>query len=124
MAAAFVAGAVGLTQLDDGFVRREDIQALLPRVKATFSKERAQGNATAALYDQVTVTLLNGSTVRSEPVYQAKGHAKRPLSRAERESKFTDCLAFGGVNGGAASLFATIDDLEALANARAIALPL
>jgi hypothetical protein len=43
------------------------------------------------------------------------------LSREERQAKFADCLAFGGVAGGAAALFAAIEDLEALADVRELA---
>jgi 2-methylcitrate dehydratase PrpD len=123
MAAACVAGAVGLTELDDAFVQRADVQALLQRVKPVFATEKSPGNAAAALYDQVTVHLRDGTRTTSTPVVQAQGHAQRPLSRAQRQAKFADCLAFGRAAGDAGALFAVIDDLESLADLRTLAAP-
>jgi 2-methylcitrate dehydratase PrpD len=123
MAAACIAGKVGLLELDDSFVQRDDVQAFLPRVKAVFAAERAPGNATAALYDQVTLHLRKGGSLVSDRVFQAKGHIKRPLSVLERQLKFVDCLAYGGIEQGASALFAALDSLESLRNVRELAIP-
>lgn len=94
MASTLVARQVGLAQLTDGFVRRSDVQALLPRVSFTTTAQTMPGSAFAPA-DSVTITTSNGETHNSGPVEFAKGSHQHPLSQEELFVKFRDCLGTG-----------------------------
>jgi hypothetical protein len=55
-----------------------------------------------------------------EQVRQARGHAKRPLSRDELARKFKGCLEFARSGRDPDKLFAQLERLEALASVRAL----
>lgn len=95
MACALVAHRVGLAELTDDFVRRADIQALIPRVTVQISTEPDPGYPGAALADQVTIRLTSGRTLAGERVHRARGHADRPLAEQDLFAKFEDCLTVG-----------------------------
>lgn len=91
MAASVVARAVGLSQLTDLFVGSPDVQALIPRVSTTTTKETMNGSAFAPS-ESVEIRTTKGQIFASDPVVHAKGSMQRPLSRAELQDKFLDCL--------------------------------
>jgi 2-methylcitrate dehydratase PrpD len=91
MASSLVARAVGLAQLTDSFVRRSDVQELIPRVSIETTKETMNGSAFAPS-EKVAIRTKNGDVFASEPIVHAKGSMQRPLSRGELQVKFEDCI--------------------------------
>jgi hypothetical protein len=69
-------------------------------------------------YDQVTVTLAGGKTVKSPPMRYARGSIEAPLSVAELRRKFDDCVAGKLSAADGAALFTALDTLERLGSAR------
>jgi len=96
MASGVIARRVGLGELTDAFVQRPDVQDLMRKVERDLTDDTDDANPGAAPYDQVTVELTSGQTLQSEKVSRARGHAERPLSEAQLEEKFTDCLTNAG----------------------------
>ena len=86
VAACFLDGAVRLSTFTDAAVCRADAQDLLRRVLITESDEP---------FTTVEVTLNDGSQVRERCDFP-RGHASVPLTDAELEAKFLDCLDFSG----------------------------
>jgi len=121
MAAALIAGRVGLGELTDGFVRQPDVQRLLRRVTVETNQNYAPDAPGASVYDQVRVTLTDGTVLESEPVSAARGHAKRPLSDAELFEKFRGCLAAGRSTIEPKELFERLQRLETVRSARDLA---
>jgi 2-methylcitrate dehydratase PrpD len=91
MAAALVAGKVGLRELTDDFVRRAEVQAIFPRVSLEGTAAIKEGSNFAP-FDAVEITTMSGETLKSGLVEYAKGSHQRPLSRDELWAKFADCL--------------------------------
>ncbi len=81
VAAAILAGNVGLREVSDEFVARADVQALLKKVTVSAHEDYDPAWPSMARFDQVHVRLNDGKTLSSEPVYRALGDAKRPLAR-------------------------------------------
>ncbi|MDP9095922.1 MAG: MmgE/PrpD family protein, partial [Pseudomonadota bacterium] len=63
MACALIARRVGLGELTDDFVRRADVQELMPLVSVQISTEPDPGYPGAALNDRVTIDLRAGGTL-------------------------------------------------------------
>lgn len=93
MASAAIARRVGLRELTDGFVSREDVQAMLERVEVTVNEDKAGADLPVAPFDLVWVTLRDGTELRHAPVEHARGSWQRQLDRAEIEEKFSECAA-------------------------------
>jgi 2-methylcitrate dehydratase PrpD len=91
MAAALVAGKVGLRELTDDFVRRAEVQAIFPRVSLEGTAAIKEGSNFAP-FDAVEITTMSGETLKSGLVEYAKGSHQRPLSRDELWAKFAECL--------------------------------
>lgn len=93
MACAVIARQVGLKQLTDDFVLRDDVQEMLRRVEVTVSDDKAGADLPIAPFDLVWVTLKDGTVHRHPPVEYARGSWQLPLSREELQFKFEDCAA-------------------------------
>jgi len=91
MASSVVARAVGLSQLTDDFVARSDVQGLFPKITIETTKETMNGSAFAPS-EAVEIRTAKGEVLSSGPVVHAKGSTQQPLSRAELQEKFDDCL--------------------------------
>ena len=118
MAAAAIAGRVGLGELTDAFVRRADVQALMRRVGVETNQNYDPDSPGASVYDQVRVHLSGGAVLESDQVTHARGHARRPLGDAELFDKFRGCLEAGGAKVAAGPLFERLRRLHELASAR------
>jgi len=91
VASALTARAVGLAQLDDGFVRQPQVQALFDRLRIdTVDTEGPLGPAFARS-DRVGITLRDGRRLDSGEVAFARGDAHRPLAPEQLRDKFLDC---------------------------------
>lgn len=118
MAAAALAGHVGFAQLTDAFLRRPDARRLMSRVKVIIDETVDPNLPNYSPFDQVSVTLNDGTELQSEPVARPKGHSSRPLMAAELHAKFDDCV--GGALPPAARdrLFSTLQNLADVPGAR------
>ncbi|MFZ2156870.1 MAG: MmgE/PrpD family protein [Bradyrhizobium sp.] len=113
MAAAFIAGAVGIREVADGFVQRPDVQEFFRRVSAgnVVASDPVTGHG---VYDKVDVRLANGKIISSGEVEVARGAASLPISDEETFLKFEDCLAASKYQLHAKKLFAMLSDLDGL----------
>ena len=100
MASGVVAKRVGLRELTDGFVQREDIQTLMQRVEIVTTTQYDDELPGAAPADTVKVELASGRVIEGAPVRRATGHATRPLTETQIYDKFADCLDAGGSDTG------------------------
>jgi 2-methylcitrate dehydratase PrpD len=83
---------VGLAQFTDERVRRDDVQALMPRVRMVVHPEQTTRECLPTRFSEVTITLKDGRRLVRR-VSQAKGQPKNPLTAGELEVKFRDCAA-------------------------------
>lgn len=91
MAAALVAGRVGLAELTDEFVLRPEVGAVFAKVRCTTTDEKMPGDPAFAPADQVSVVLASGKVLEHAPIVHAKGSWQKPLTREELKDKFLDC---------------------------------
>lgn len=120
VAAALVAGNVGLREVSDEFVARADVQSLLKKVEVSAHEDYDPAWPAMARFDQVHVRLNNGESLASKPVYRALGDAQRPLAPADLRAKFVDCFAAGKSALDAGRLFAQLQSIESLPSCRAL----
>jgi len=118
VAAAFIAGNVGLREVSDEFVARADVQALLKKVTVASHEDYDPQWPAMARFDQVKVHVNNGTTYTSEPVARALGDAQRPLAPADLRAKFIDCFTAGKSPVNAAQLFEQLQRIETLGSCR------
>ncbi len=111
---------VGLAQFADERVRRADVQAFMPKVRMFVHPEQTTRESLPGRFSEVTITLKDGRKLQRR-VARAKGQPMNPLTDAELETKFRDCVA--RVLGPAQSdeLLAAIQALETLPDAGALA---
>jgi 2-methylcitrate dehydratase PrpD len=114
MAAAVIARRAGLAEYTDGFVRRPEVQELMRRVGVETNQNYDPEVSGASVFDQVRVDLIGGSSLASEKMARAKGHADRPLSEDELFEKFRTCLDAGGARVAPEMLFDRLRHLEDL----------
>jgi 2-methylcitrate dehydratase PrpD len=114
VAAAIIAGNVGLKEVSDEFVARADVQSLLQRVTVVATEDYDPARPAMARFDQVRVHLNSGATLTSEPVYRALGDAQRPLAPADLRAKFLDCFAAGKSAANAAQVLQQLQRIETL----------
>ncbi|PXW25027.1 MmgE/PrpD family protein [Paraburkholderia caballeronis] len=119
MAAAIVAKRVGLAELTDEFVRRDDVRALMKRVRCTTTTERVQGwDQPFAPFDRVSVVLASGAQLHSRQVERPKGSWQRRLGEDELRAKFIDCATRSFDSETSGALFEQLWSLDALASVR------
>ena len=118
IAAAIIAGNVGLREVSDEFVARTDVQSLLKKVTVSAHEDYDPAWPAMARFDQVHVRLKNGTTLASEPVYRALGDAQRPLAPADLRAKFIDCFTAGKSSADAAHVLQQLQRIETLPSCR------
>jgi 2-methylcitrate dehydratase PrpD len=112
MAASVISRRASLGEYTDEFVRRPEVQELMPRVSLVTNQDYDPVQVGASVYDQVIVELTNGERVESEKVRRARGHAERPLGEAELFDKFRTCLDAGQARLSPEVLFGRLKNLE------------
>ncbi|MBB4371084.1 2-methylcitrate dehydratase PrpD [Bradyrhizobium sp. cir1] len=122
MAAALVAGRVGLVELTDEFVCRVDVNDVIAKVRCSTTTEVMEGDQPFAPTDQVSVVLTSGEILTCEPVAQAKGSWQEPLTREELQDKFLDCATRVFDRDQATILFDQLWDIEQLGSIRELRL--
>ncbi len=124
IASALVHGAVGLAQLRDEVVRDPRIVALMECVHIHTTEEFEPGWRDAAPFDQIFLQLDDGSSIASPKVRRATGHADTPLPPEQLQEKFMGCAQAAGIEAEAAqALYAQLQNLQHLSDARALRLP-
>jgi 2-methylcitrate dehydratase PrpD len=118
VAAAVVAGHVGLAELSDTFVGREDVRALLPKVAVEISETACPVDPAFALADRVWIRTTGGELLDSGEIRFALGHARCPLDAAGLRRKFLDCIAHGRTGFDGLALYERLLAIEALPDVR------
>ncbi len=114
LACALIVRKVGLAELNDAFVARADVQALMGRVRRHIVHTQCPIEPVFALHDRVRIRLADGQALDTGDIRYARGNAQAPLSPDEIREKFMDCAAHGGFAGGAARLYDELLRLEQL----------
>jgi 2-methylcitrate dehydratase PrpD len=83
---------VGLAQFADERVRRDDVQAFMPKVRMFVHPEQTTRECLPTRFSEVTITLKDGKKLVKR-VSVAKGQPKNPLTVSQLEAKFRDCAA-------------------------------
>jgi 2-methylcitrate dehydratase PrpD len=112
MACALLAGRVGLPELEDAFVQRPEVQALMRRVEVLPEDREAHDRAGEAPEDIVAVELRDGTRLRRAVDY-VRGGPEKPLRPGELAAKFEACLAAGGISAPARPLFEALSTIDA-----------
>ncbi|MBV9521780.1 MAG: MmgE/PrpD family protein, partial [Alphaproteobacteria bacterium] len=120
MASALTVRQAGLAQLTDEFVRRPDIQSLLPRVSLALNEAPSADDPAFASYDRVRVRRTDGSEIASPEIKFARGHWAMPLKDGELWAKFRDCAAGALAGNEAARLFEAAQAIDAVADIRTL----
>jgi aconitate decarboxylase len=92
-AMAVCEGAVGLHQVTDAQVLRDDVQQLMLMVRPETVAPGCPVEPGFALHDRVFIRLKDGRTLDSGPIRFASGHAQMALSPADIHAKFMGCVA-------------------------------
>jgi len=116
MACSIVAGRAGLTELTDDFVRRADIQSLMPRVGVEADDREDPAAPGYTPDDLVTIETDSGKRLESRKITTVRGGPQQPLTREELWTKFDDCLRVGAAAVPARPLFDTLMSLDQLAH--------
>lgn len=119
MACAFIAGRVGLPELQDSFVQRADVQQMMQCVQVS-PDPREDPMTGYAPHDRVVLRMRDGREFISEPVTVARGAWEAPLSMDEIWSKFEACLEAGRYEGDDRVLFDALMSLDTVANGGSI----
>jgi len=116
VAAPLIFGRLGLAEMRDDCVRRDDMQALMRKVERSEGPDDDPVYPVGARQDTVGVVLDDGTELESQPVHRYRGHGQNPLSSGELRAKFMDCAtATGAVPAElAAELFEQLSRLEEL----------
>jgi 2-methylcitrate dehydratase PrpD len=116
VASSIIAKRVGLRELTDEFVNRDDVQNIISRVERVVTDEYDPKMENYPRYDFIEVTLKNGRTLESEHVARAKGHAENPIGTEELWDKFDDCLSDAFPAEKRRALFDKLQNIENLPN--------
>ena len=115
-----IAGKVGLPEVTDTFVRRDDVQDLIKKVVIEIGPDNDPTYPVGAIEDTVAVVLTDGHQIESEPVRRFRGHGMNPMTRVELQQKFNDCVS-GVLDGAAAGqLFEQLQSLRDLVHCKDI----
>jgi len=120
IAAALLEGEVGWKQLDETFVKRDDVRDLMRKVSVTTNRDYDPDEPAFSMHDQVRVFMDGGEVIDSGKVRYARGNARLPLTSEELERKFLDCMRVGGVAPNGEALLELLRRLETLQSCRAL----
>jgi 2-methylcitrate dehydratase PrpD len=112
MASAIAARRVGLGELTDGFVQRQDIQVLMPKVEVVPDDREDPQRLGAAPYDLVVIETADGRRLESAKITLERGSPELPLSAEELWVKFEACFAVGNPRLEARAIFDALMSIE------------
>lgn len=121
MASALLMRRVGMRELTDDFVRRDDIRAAMRKVRTTTTEEKMD-DMPFAPDDRVHVVLASGETLVHEPVVRPKGSWQKPLTEVELKEKFSDCAGLVLSPARSDALFERLGDIGRLRSLRELPL--
>lgn len=121
MASALVVRRVGMKELTDEFVRRDDIRAVMRKVRTTTTEEKME-DMPFAPDDRVNVVLASGETLAHEPVVRPKGSWQKPLTESELKEKFSDCAGLVMPAARSDALFERLGNIGRLRSLRELPL--
>lgn len=104
VASALLTGKVALADLNDDYVNRDDIQALIGRSELILSDELDGEEPLFAPSDRVVLYTRSGDRLESAAIRRALGHARNPVKTETLREKFHSCAAFAD-RGAADALF-------------------
>jgi 2-methylcitrate dehydratase PrpD len=111
---------VGLAQFADERVRRDDVQAFMPRVRMFVHPEQTTRECLPTRFSEVTITLRDGKKLVRR-VSVAKGQPRNPLTPRDLEVKFRDCAARVLPPERVEAVLASVGQLETVADVGALA---
>jgi len=120
IASALTSRKVGTEQLDDDYVARPDVQALMRKVKVEPDPSVCPVEPAFSLADRVVIEMNDGRTLDSGDIRFSRGHARLPLGPDELKRKFLDCCA--GADVDAKTLYERLASLENLRDIRDLSL--
>ncbi len=91
VAAALVAGELGLAQCTDDFIQRPDVQELMRRVEYVATDSISPFEPAWSEYDRLVIELNDDTILDSGEVRVARGMPQLPLNEDELRFKFFDC---------------------------------
>jgi 2-methylcitrate dehydratase PrpD len=121
MASAVIARRVGLKELTDTFVTRDDVKTVMRKVRVSTTEER-MADMPFAPDDRVSVTLSSGKTLAHEPVSRPKGSWQNPLDERELQDKFMDCVGAGLSDDRGRLLFDQLGRMSGIVTLRELAI--
>jgi len=107
MAAAAIVRRCGMSEVSDEFVRRNDVQAFMPKVSVTPLPGKSNDDSAMAPSDRVRITLRDNREISSPWVSYPRGHFRNPVDAEALWGKFSDC-----VNGAAVEARPLFDRLQ------------
>ena len=114
MACALIARRLSLAEFTDGFVRRDDVQALMKRVVVMPDDREDPRRPGYAVYDQVVIETRDGRRPDSGPITKLRGSPDVPLKRDELWTKFESALRVGNARIPSRRLFDALMSLDRL----------
>ena len=118
IASMLIAGRAGLAQLQDAFVRKPEVQALMKRVAIEIEERLDTERAGFAIHDRVVVTMRDGRKFDTGPITHVRGDHALPLGHDDLWNKFEDCVQTGNPRIQARKLFDTLMTLDRLPHVR------
>jgi 2-methylcitrate dehydratase PrpD len=119
VAAALVSQSVGLRELDDAYVTRPDVQALMGKVAVEGDGSVCPVEPAFSVNDRVWIAMNDGRTLDSGDIRFSRGHARLPLGQGELKRKFLDCCR--GADLDPERLYGLLAGLERVADMRSLA---
>jgi 2-methylcitrate dehydratase PrpD len=119
MAAMLHARRVGLVEVTDQFVQREEIQQAMRMVHVQTQDADDPRRPGEAPLEIVEISTRDGRQLRTEVEY-ARGNAANPLREGELLAKFEGCLAYGGAKEPARKLFDALIAIDQARNTSAL----
>jgi 2-methylcitrate dehydratase PrpD len=117
IAAAVLLGKMGVPELADEVVQREDLQAFFPKVTLVPVDEYDERDPVFSPTESVTMTLRGGEVIESGPIASIPGHANDPLTREQLWGKFQECTANTHSESEARELFDLLQEIDSLPSA-------
>ncbi len=114
VAAGLISGKLGLAELTDDFVRRDDVQTLMNKVEIEVGPDDDPEYPSGARADIIRLDLGDGTVLESEEVTRWRGHARRPMSGDELRQKFLDCASSTIDASEAERLYELLSDVSSL----------
>lgn len=123
IASAIVAREVGLSQLTDEFVTREDVSSLYDKLTVSITDKSCPIDPSFALTDRIVIETVAGKTFDSGEIRFPLGNAMNPIDAVGLKQKFDDCVLTGQTNnpslkGIDSGLYQRIAALESLPDIR------